>query len=251
MKKSHIAIALGIALPMLASKQGGKNTKPKAIFLIGLPSVGKSSLIKKEGWDKDPNTFIHSTDNIVNEIAKREGITYDDFFASGRFVQDVLPILQERFQEAIKNGKNIVVDMVNESKAKRDLTLKDLPENYTKEAIVIGHEQWINQNPSFLQKIKDAVLERKTTTGKSIPPFVLDSMFSSYEVPSEDEGFTVIEMIEPLNPLVKGSANKDDIKVLRVEKRRSKWGGKEHMKAMSRGRMFNPGEKNCWVGNHT
>lgn len=40
-----------------------------------------------------------------------------------------------------------------------------------------------------------------------------------------------------------GSLNEEDIKVIRVEKRRSKWGGKEHMKAMSRGRLFNPGEK--------
>ena len=40
-----------------------------------------------------------------------------------------------------------------------------------------------------------------------------------------------------------GSPNEEDIKVVRVEKRRSKWGGKEHMKAMSRGRLFNPGEK--------
>ena len=40
-----------------------------------------------------------------------------------------------------------------------------------------------------------------------------------------------------------GSSNEEDIKVIRVEKRRSKWGGKQHMKAMSRGRLFNPGEK--------
>ena len=58
---------------------------PTAIFLIGMPAVGKSSLIQQNGWDTDPNTYIHSTDNIVTEIANRDGITYDEFFASGRF----------------------------------------------------------------------------------------------------------------------------------------------------------------------
>lgn len=33
------------------------------------------------------------------------------------------------------------------------------------------------------------------------------------------------------------------MKVIRIETHRSKWGGKEHMRAMSRGRLFNPNEK--------
>lgn len=37
-----------------------------------------------------------------------------------------------------------------------------------------------------------------------------------------------------------GSANNDEISVVRVERRRSRVGSHEHMKALSRGRMFDP-----------
>ena len=33
------------------------------------------------------------------------------------------------------------------------------------------------------------------------------------------------------------------MKVIRIETHKSKWGGKEHIRAMSRGRLFTPGEK--------
>ena len=37
-----------------------------------------------------------------------------------------------------------------------------------------------------------------------------------------------------------GSSNKGEISIVRVETRRSRVGGHEHMKALSRGRMFDP-----------
>jgi predicted kinase len=174
---------------------------PTAIFLIGMPAVGKSSLIQQNGWDTDPNTYIHSTDNIVTEIANRDGITYDEFFASGRFGREVIPVLHARLADAIRSGKNIIVDMVNETKAKRALT--QLPDHYQKEAWIIGHKPWYRKDKRFLKKIKHAVAQRHKATGKSVPQFVLDNMFKSYEVPSMDEeGFTAMRIIEPLNPLV-------------------------------------------------
>ena len=44
---------------------------------------------------------------------------------------------------------------------------------------------------------------------------------------------------------IMGSANDEaEITVIRVEKNRSKWGGKQHQRAMSRGKHFTPGETN-------
>ena len=183
--------------------------KPTITFLIGMPAVGKSTFIQEQGWDRDPHTLLHSTDNIIEAIAMSEGITYDDFFDADaplpwpkkRFAKEVLPIAIGNLNHAIENDFDIVVDMVNNSAHSRGLTLQSIdPNQYNIEAIVFGHDRWAEQDPRFLRKIKKAVQKRSLEQNKTVPDNVLDRMFSGYEEPSRDEGFDRITYLEPLNP---------------------------------------------------
>ena len=181
--------------------------KPQLIFLVGMPSVGKSSYIKQMGWNTDPNVYIHSTDDIVSAIAHKEGITYDDFMemAKDRFYPDVIIPLLANFEEAKSLGKDIVVDMVNENKVARARTLDGVnKEDYEITAVVFGHEPWQAEKKSYLKAVKNAVKQRSQGTGKTVPNFVLDRMFGSYETPDQSEGFDEIVFVDPQNPLLQG-----------------------------------------------
>jgi predicted kinase len=183
-----------------------RQQKPKIVFLVGMPAVGKSTYISECEWDTDPNTYIHSTDNIVEDIAARQGIRYNDFFAQAatRFYPEVIVPLLANMDRAKQQRKNIIVDMVNESKEARGRTLSLINlSDYQVQAVVFGHSKWASQDPEFLDKIKQAVDHRYYSTGKSVPFQVLDRMFSSYEMPDESEGFQDIIFIDPLNPRVR------------------------------------------------
>ena len=192
-----------------------KHSKPSITFLVGMPAVGKSTFIQQMGYDRDPNTYIHSTDDIIMEIVNSDPRyeTYDDFFDAGAglpfpqtpFAQQVLPVLTDRFQGAVMNNMDIVVDMVNESKFKRNLTLKDIDiDDFIVRAVVFGHEPWEAQSPRYIDSIVDAVELRSRSTGKSVPENVLrDRMFPAYEVPTREEGFDQINFVDPINPALR------------------------------------------------
>jgi GTPase SAR1 family protein len=192
-----------------------KQGKPSITFLVGMPAVGKSTFIEQMGYDSNPDVYIHSTDDIIMEIVDSDSRykTYDDFFKAGDglpfpqtpFAKQVLPILYERFQGAVMNNMDIVVDMVNESKYKRNQTLKDIDiDDFIVRAVVFGHEPWKAQSPRYIDSIVDAVAERARKTGKSVPENVLrERMFPAYEVPTREEGFDQINFVDPLNPLIR------------------------------------------------
>ena len=184
-----------------------KQGKPSITFLVGMPAVGKSTFIKQMGYDRDPNTYIHSTDDIVEELVQNDPRfdTYDDVFASGMFFELVIPILMERFNAAIESNMDIVVDMVNESQYKRNLTLKDIDkDDYIVRAVVFGHEPWQSQSKEYIDSIVDAVNLRFQSTGKSVPEDVLrERMFPAYEVPTREEGFDQINFVDSLNPIMR------------------------------------------------
>ena len=175
--------------------------KPTITFLVGMPSVGKSTYIKQNGWDNDPNTYIHSSDDIIMEIVDMDPRfdTYDDFFDAGQglpfnetpFAKEVIPLLNERLSNAIANEMDIVVDMVNANKYARNLSLSKIdPNEYFIRAVVFGHDLWKARDPQFLERIVSGVKARALRENKTVPENVLrERMFPSYEEPTNKEGF--------------------------------------------------------------
>ena len=181
-----------------------KNTEKSIIFLIGMPAVGKSSFIASKGWDQDPNTHIHSSDDVMMEWAEERGLTYDEAYKQVDFFNEIVPIMLDRFNYAVKNDMNIVVDMVNATKGSRSHTFKMIDtDDFIVRAVVFGHEPWKAKDKKFFEKIVKAVNKRGREQNKNIPRDKLwKFMFSPYEEPTREEGFDQINFVDPLNPMV-------------------------------------------------
>ena len=184
-----------------------KNADKSIIFLVGMPAVGKSTYISGMGWDQDPNTYIHSSDDVMMEWAEARGLTYDEAFEKVDFMKEILPVLLSRFRYAVENDMNIVVDMVNASPRQRANTLGMInKDDFIVRAVVFGHELWKAQDKQFFEKIVKAVNKRGQEQNKNIPRDKLwDFMFSIYEEPTREEGFDQINFIDPLNPIVRSN----------------------------------------------
>ena len=102
-------------------------TKPKALFLIGVPGSGKSTF--RATLPKD--FVILSTDDVFDRLAKEHGMTYTQAFHKLGFK---IPQAEfdAAFQEAIANNRNIVIDQTNMSVAARAKKLRLIPDHYWK-----------------------------------------------------------------------------------------------------------------------
>ena len=201
------------------------------MILVGPPAIGKSTWIEQNA----PDAFVINRDDIVIEVAKRSGMTYDDLFAApdkelpighvddkygeviakpegfppflpdtlwDKVVQannDVAEVFKQRFPEAVKSGQDIIIDMTNMSVGARKGIIGNFEgavKDYKKVAVVFNFEG------SDLQKAIKKVAgirakEIKAQGGsKTIPDSAFDRMFASYEPISPTEGFDEVINID-------------------------------------------------------
>jgi predicted kinase len=149
---------------------------PKCIMLIGVPASGKSTHVSKYLSNSD----VHSTDNIIEQIARGWGYSYDEVFG------DLIKFADRAFWDGIaasaENGHDIIIDRTNLTVKGRKRFFQFLREHdYEFEAVVFPTPD-------------EAEWKRRLASrpGKTIPANVLKSMQGSYEAPSMNEGFTDI-----------------------------------------------------------
>jgi predicted kinase len=151
---------------------------PKAYILIGVPGSGKSTWIAKAPVDWN-NTVVASTDNYVEQEAKKQGKTYSEVF------NDVMPAAVNHMAttvvNAVKNKQNIIWDQTSTTRHTRAKKIRMLPTDYEIIAVVF---------PTPDQKELSRRLAGRP--GKTIPPDVIKSMINRWEEPTEDEGFDKI-----------------------------------------------------------
>lgn len=151
---------------------------PKAYILIGVPGSGKSTWISKAPVDWN-NTVVASTDNYVEQEAKRQGKTYTEVF------KDVMPAavnnMAQTVVNAVKNNQDIIWDQTSTTRHTRAKKIRMLPSNYEIIAVVFP-----TPNKNELQR---RLMNRP---GKTIPDEIVNDMISKYEEPSESEGFDKI-----------------------------------------------------------
>jgi len=80
---------------------------PYIVVLCGLPGSGKSTL--RAGF-KDAGVHL-STDDLVEEVAKWEGTTYDQVWE--REIKRVTQVVNENFRVALKHRDSIIWDQTN------------------------------------------------------------------------------------------------------------------------------------------
>ena len=196
----------------------------KIYVLVGPPSVGKSTWIKKTFGDIQP--YIINRDDLAEKVAEECGWTYDDMFiappqdsnegdvsdkygsvvkapksmswpGAPKLVYDKVVEangkVQALFNQRVMGAKgqdNIVVDMTNMNAGSRKGALKAIEGQegtYYKIAVVFnfkGAEDIIKK-----VAVKRAEEAKKMGKSKTISSDVIDRMIKNYQEVSPEEGF--------------------------------------------------------------
>jgi len=159
-----------------------KELKLKLTLMIGIPGVGKSTWINKNF----NNQIIISRDNILIDygINKFGFLNYNQIWKllSEEDQKEIDLLLEKSFENALKEKKNIIIDMTNISKKTQRKWINKTNNKYTCEAIII--------KTSF-KEVKERINKRK---GKQISEIVLIEMMKRFSVPTY-ENFDIIEFI--------------------------------------------------------
>jgi hypothetical protein len=209
-------------------KENLQNTNKTIYVLVGPPSVGKSTWIKQTFVDVDP--YVINRDEIVEQVAKNYGWTYDDLYVAplpeqvegdvsekyGTVVKSpeymtwqplsydkvmeangkVAELFSKKVSEA-KGQENIVVDMTNMNAGSRVGALKAIEgveHEYRKVAVVFNFKG----SEDIIKKVaqKRAEEAKKQGLSKTIPPEAFDRMFKSFQEVSPEEGFDEVVNVD-------------------------------------------------------
>lgn len=151
------------------------------VMLVGLSGSGKSTYRTDIA---EPDDVILSTDEYIEEYARLNGKTYNEVF------HDQIDAAQKRFNEdfnqAIKNGKNIILDQTNLYIHARRKKLARVPKDYKKIAVVFDVKS----------DILKEVNESRKQIGRALPESVIQSQIDAFTMPTLEEGFDQIIVIE-------------------------------------------------------
>ena len=152
---------------------------PELVMLCGIPCSGKSTYVNKlltyEYWE---NSSILSTDNYIEEQAKRLGMTYNEVFQD--CIDEATRQLEMSFVGAKEEGKRIIWDQTNLSIKTRKKKLTKVPSIYKRTVV------W------FQVDLEEALKRNETREGKFIPESILKRMYHQFEVPTLEEGFDFV-----------------------------------------------------------
>lgn len=152
--------------------------------MMGAPGSGKSTFIKSHLLNNGKKYIIISTDDIIDEEAKKRGKTYTDIWKT--FFKKASKEANRNFKQAIENNDNIIYDQTNWYKEKRKGILDAVGADYYKIGVYFT---------TPLDVIKDRVIKRGKETGKIIPMKVVEDMYNNMDEPTVDEGFDEIILV--------------------------------------------------------
>lgn len=157
--------------------------KPLCIVMVGLPGLGKSTLIESQ---HNTDVWIYSTDMYIDAVAEDNGITYSEAFESN--IQSATEFNEQKLETMIKLGKDIVFDQTNLGLKKRHKIINRMKEaGYQVNCICLLHPE-----AGHLDDLKVWKYRLNNRPGKVIPNNVLSNMMKTFVVPTLDEGFDKI-----------------------------------------------------------
>ena len=158
----------------------GKNMYiPELVMLCGIPCSGKSTYVNElRDYEYWKNAVVLSTDNYIEEQAKRLGMTYNQVFQD--CIDEATRQLEMSFARAKDEGKKIIWDQTNLSIKTRKKKLIKVPSIYKRTVV------W------FRVDLEEALKRNETREGKFIPESILKRMYYQFEVPTLEEGFDFV-----------------------------------------------------------
>ena len=170
--------------------------RPKIYVLVGPPGVGKSKWVN----DNVQNPHIVSYDNAVKAVAAAHNLKYDDLAGpkAGNLGKIVRAHEKDQVTNAVASGKDIVVDKTNmtaKSRRRALSVIKGSEDRYDKVAVFFDFR---GMEPLVLWSVKKRAEEEGD---KNIDPQVVENMMRSLELPTQDEGFDDILVVDPSTAL--------------------------------------------------
>lgn len=162
------------------------------VVLAGLPGSGKSFLANNS--ELKEVAFRYSTDDYIEQMAIENNSTYTETFE--HYIREATDFMNVELKKAIDLGRPVIWDQTNTKSSKRQWILSQFPEHYVKICFAIVPPR----NDREWQLLIARIFSRP---GKAIPKYVMDSMFDSYEEPTAEEGFNLINIISMNNTILK------------------------------------------------
>lgn len=162
------------------------------LIIIGPPCTGKTTFVS----DVHHDSFIISSDNIVDQLCEQHNLTYSEFFQLA-FNHPIRKKQRKLFDKAIEESKNhqkIVWDLTNLTKRERARAMVHYPRAAFR-AVEVEFKGWEKE----IIKLNH---ERGLRTGKIVPEHVLLNMFKRYESVSKEEGFTEITKTNVISSII-------------------------------------------------
>lgn len=164
---------------------------PNLIMLIGLPASGKTTWREQRLVNSvEPLPVVISQDDLVEAYAKQHGLTYTEAFAKADLKAFERQVKQD-FAQAIAENRSVILDRTNLSIKSRRAFRAMVPAHYTRIAVAFEIDPLVQE---------DRLDRRAAATGKMIPMRVIRQMRASYQRPSHEEGFDVIEYVRGPEP---------------------------------------------------
>lgn len=152
---------------------------PILYVLVGLPGSGKStivdSIIKKYN-----DTFVYSTDNLIEEWSAQMGWSYNMGFQ--KYIDKATKEMNNMLVDALKNKNNIIWDQTNLAIKKRKSIISKVGPEYKKVCVYIE----LSKND-----LEEKILSERLNSriGKNIPENIISNMKASFSIPTLEEGF--------------------------------------------------------------
>lgn len=155
--------------------------KPKLTLLVGSPLSGKTTFISDSDLEK--NSVIVSRDSLMMSMSKEMGfdLTYSEVwkkFTELELHEQVDEKLNNIFSSLVREGKNIVIDMTNLSRKRRNKFLSQVGKKYQKRAFVFLTD---------IEELEKRNVDRNKQQGKYISTELILNMNKSYSEPNYSE----------------------------------------------------------------
>ena len=159
-------------------------SKPICYVMVGLPGLGKSTIV--DGMYKGVDTFVYSTDDLLEVAARELGSTYDEVFET--LIRSVTEAANASLDVAISKKQDIIWDQTNLGTGKRRKIINRMRQagyQVRCECIVPPESDYDGDKEDWVERLANR-------PGKTIPQHVLSNMIDSFVQPTIDEGFDMI-----------------------------------------------------------